>query len=406
MVQDKWRNKIFVSPYCKLNNLEISTQKAGDPLIHDSTLREGEQTPGVVFTAEDRAKIAQLLSDVGIECVEAGFPASSESEKNEVSHVVKLRLGFTIYGFARAVKSDIDAVVECDCDGVVVSFPPSDFHLTYKLKITREEYLVRAVEAVEYSKSHGLKVVYSAEDSTRCELSWLKKVFNEVINAGVDVLRVVDTLGCITPTGMRFLIRELKKNFDKPIEVHCHNDHGLALANALAAYESGATRFSTCVLGLGERAGITATEELIVALKNFYEVDKYNVEKLSEICENVAKMAKINLWPLKPIVGHNVFTHASGIHQDAVLKNPIVYECFPPEMVGQRRRFLLSRISGRAAVRAKLEEYGFKVSEDDVKKITENIKRVSANRRSAISDEEFLEVVKKFLKANAEEGDG
>jgi len=394
---EKWRDKIFVSPYCKPEYLGGSICKTGDPIIHDSTLREGEQTPGVVFAAEDRIKIAQLLSDIKVECVEVGFPASSESERNEVRQVVKLGSGMTFYGFARAVKSDVDAVVDCDCDGVVISFPPSDFHLTYKLRITREEYLKRAVEIVEYSKSHGLDVIYSAEDSTRCDLPWLKRVFREVIDAGVDVLRVVDTLGCITPTGMRFLISELRKEFDKPIEVHCHNDHGLALANSLAAFESGATRFSTSVLGLGERAGIAATEELIVALKNFYDVDKYNTEKLSEICEAVAKVAKVNLWPLKPIVGPNVFTHTSGIHQDAVLKNPIVYECFPPEMVGQRRRFLLSRVSGRAAVNAKLKEYGFNVSDKDVEELTNIIKEVSANRRSAISDGEFLEIVKRYF---------
>jgi methanogen homocitrate synthase len=400
---DEWRSKIFVSPYCRPDYLESTFCQKGDPLIHDSTLREGEQTPSVVFAAEDRMKIVQLLSDIKVECVEAGFPASSESEKNEVSQVVKLGLGMAVYGFARAVKGDIDAVIECDCDGVVISYPPSDFHLTYKLRITREEYLKKAVEIVEYSKSHGLDVIYSAEDSTRCDLPWLKRVFREVMDAGVNVLRVVDTLGCITPTGMRFLIDELRKEFDKPIEVHCHNDHGLALANALAAFESGATRFSTSVLGLGERAGITATEELIVALKNFYNVDKYNTEKLTELCETVARMAKMNLWPLKPISGVNVFTHASGIHQDAVLKNPIVYECFPPEMVGQRRRFLLSRISGRAAVSAKLEEYGFRVSDKDVEEMTKIIKEVSANRRSAISDEEFLEIAKKYFSSKRDQ---
>ncbi|MEM1566469.1 MAG: homoaconitate hydratase [Candidatus Bathyarchaeia archaeon] len=396
MSKERWRDKIYVSPYCKLG-LECSVSGTGDPLINDSTLREGEQTPSVVFSREDRAKIAQLLSEINVECIEAGFPASSESEKDEVKYLVKLGLDVAVYGFARAVKGDVDAVIDCDCDGVVVSFPPSDFHLTYKLRITREEYLKRAVEIVEYSKSHGLDVIYSAEDSTRCDLPWLKKVFKEVIAAGVDVLRVVDTLGCITPTGMRFLISELRKEFDKPIEVHCHNDHGLSLANALAAFESGATRFSTSVLGLGERAGITPTEELIVALKNFYDVDKYNTEKLGEICETVARIAKVNLWPLKPIVGSNVFTHTSGIHQDAVLKNPIVYECFPPEMVGQRRRFLLSRVSGKAAVGAKLKEYGFAASDRDVEEITKIVKEVSANRRSAISDEEFLEIVKEYF---------
>jgi len=392
----KWRGKIFISPYCKVDKVKNILYNK-DPFIHDSTLREGEQTPGVVFTLEDRIKIIELLSDIGIDCIEAGFPASSEIEKNEIKRVVELGFGPTIYGFARAVKSDVDAVIDCGCDGVVISFPPSDIHITYKLRITREKYLEQAMEIVEYSKCHGLSVIYSAEDSTRCELSWLLNVFKEVSDAGVDVLRVVDTLGCITPTAMHYLITKIRESFDKPIEVHCHNDHGLALANSLAAYESGATRFSTSILGLGERAGIAATEELIVALNNFYEIDKYETERLSEVCNVVADIAKIKIWPTKPIVGQNVFTHASGIHQNAVLKNPIAYECFPPEMVGQKRRFLLSRISGRAAVKAKLKEYGIEASDEDIEKITLKLKEVSANRRSALSDEEFLEMVKEYF---------
>jgi isopropylmalate/homocitrate/citramalate synthase len=395
-MSSKWRDKVFVSPYCKFREKDPS-QNVGDPVIHDTTLREGSQTPGVVFTTDDKIRIAELLSEINIDCIEVGFPASSEAEKNEVKRVVNLGLGPEIYGFARAVRGDVDAVVECDCDGVMLSFPPSDIHITHKLRITREEYLKRAVEIVEYCKSHGLSVIYSAEDSTRCELSWLKRVFKEVIDAGVDVPRVVDTLGCITPSGMCHLIKELKNSFDKPIEVHCHNDHGLALANTLAAYESGATRFSTSLLGIGERTGIAATEELIAALHNFYGVDKYNPEKLTEICNLVAEATKIKIWPTKPIVGSYAFTHTSGIHQDAVLKNPIAYECFPPEMVGQKRCFLLSRISGRAAVKAKLEEYGVAASPEDVEKLTVIVKEVSTDRRSAISDEEFLEIAKKYL---------
>jgi len=185
----KWRDKIFISPYCKVDEVKNIVYNK-DPIIHDSTLREGEQTPGVVFTLEDRIKIAELLSDIGIDCIEVGFPASSKIEKNEIKRVVDLGFGPTIYGFARAVKSDIDAVIDCNCDGVVISFPPSDIHITYKLRTTREKYLEQATEIVEYSKRHGLSVIYSAEDSTRCELSWLLNVFKEVTDAGVDVLRL------------------------------------------------------------------------------------------------------------------------------------------------------------------------------------------------------------------------
>ena len=338
-----------------------------------------------------------MLDSIGIDYIEAGFPASSTADKEAVKRIVRLGLNAKICGFSRAVKSDIDAVIDCDCDCIVLSFPPSDIHIRYKLRMTREEYLRRAVEAVEYAKSHGLFIIYSAEDSTRAELSWLKHVFNEIVAAGVDRVRIVDTLGCITPTAMRFLVEQIRASVPAPVEVHCHNDHGLALANTLMAYEAGATVFSTSVLGLGERAGIAPTEEVILALHNLYGVDKYITENLASLCEEVARAAKLHIWPLKPVIGDNVFTHVSGIHQDGVLKNPIVYESFPPEMVGRRRKFLLSKVSGRAAVRAKLKEYGIELSDEEVNELTNFMKDLSVNRKSAFTDEEFLEIVRQFL---------
>jgi len=393
---NSWRDRIYISPYCNLQEV-TNIFNNGDPLIDDSTLREGEQTAGVVFSLEDKIRIAELLSEIQVDRIEAGFPASSEAERKEVKTLANMRIGPSIYGFARAVEKDIDAVVQCDCEGIVLSFPPSDIHIKYKLGISREEYLERAVKAVEYAKAHGLNIVYSAEDSTRTELSWLKKVFTEVIGAGVNGLRIVDTLGCITPTAMRYLVREIKKSFSRPIEVHCHNDHGLSLANSLAAYEGGATCFSTSVLGIGERAGITATEEMIVALHNFYGVEKYDLGKLCELCSLVSELTRIRIWPTKPLVGENVFAHTSGIHQDGVLKNPIVYECFPPEMIRRRRRFLLSRISGTAAVKAKLRDYGIDASDEDVIALTNIVKEVSANRRSPLREEDFLRIVQQFF---------
>jgi len=399
---NSWRDRTYISPYCNLREVTSTFQNNGDPLIDDSTLREGEQTAGVVFSLEDKIRIAELLSEIPVDRIEAGFPASSEAERKEVKTLANMRIGPSIYGFSRAVKSDIDAVAQCDCEGIVLSFPPSDIHIKHKLGISREEYLERAVRAVEHAKAYGLNVVYSAEDSTRTELSWLKRVFTEVVEAGVNGLRIVDTLGCITPTAMLYLVKEIKRAFSQPIEVHCHNDHGLSLANSLAAYESGATCFSTSVLGIGERAGITATEEMIVALHNFYRVEKYNLDRLGELCSLVSELTGIRIWPTKPLVGENVFVHSSGIHQDGVFKNPIVYECFPPEMIGRKRSFLLSRVSGKAAVKAKLRDYGIEASDEDVIAITKIVKEMSANRRSPIRDEDFLRIVQQFfMKGNS-----
>jgi len=379
---------IHVSPYCSW-----VSPRGGNPEIHDTTLREGEQTPGAVFSVEDKVRIAGLLLEVGVDRIEAGFPASSGIEKEAVRSIVREYGGGRIFGFARAVKGDIDAVAEAGCAGIVLSYPPSEIHLEYKLRISKEEYLVRAAEMVDHARSYGLRIIYSAEDSTRAGFDWLVKVFRNAREAGAHVVRVVDTLGCILPSAMGMLVSKLVDLGLQPIEVHCHDDHGLALANSLAAFEAGATGFSTSVLGIGERAGIAPTEELILSLHNLYGVRKYRTELLTELCRLVSEASGVAIWPIKPVAGEYVFTHYSGIHQDGVLKNPIVYECFPPELVGGRRRILLGYVSGRAAVREKLRELGVNADEGTVTKVAERIKEYSYMRRSALTDEEVIAIL-------------
>ncbi|MCX8205528.1 MAG: homoaconitate hydratase, partial [Candidatus Nezhaarchaeota archaeon] len=318
------RERIMVSPLNFHPEVRGVMKLPPHVIIHDTTLREGEQTPGVVFRPEDKLSIARALDAVGVQQIEAGFPAASQGEREALRAIAKEGLKAQVFGFARAVKSDIDEVIKCDAYGLVLSFPPSDLHLKYKLRITREEYLKRAVELVEYAKAHGLYVTYSAEDSTRTDLGFLKEVFRTVIEAGCDRARVVDTLGCIHPSAMRFLIKQLREALPAgaPIEVHCHNDHGLGLANSLAAVEEGASVVSSSVNGLGERAGITATEEVVLALNNLYGVGCFNTERLFELCKLVERASNVKIHPLKPLAGDNIFAHVSGIHQHAVLVNP------------------------------------------------------------------------------------
>lgn len=366
-------------------------------IIDDTTLREGEQTPGVVFSIEDKISIAKYLSEIGIQRIEAGFPASSKSEWEAVKSIVKAKLDSKIFGFARAVKSDIDAVIDCDCYGIVMSFPPSDIHLKYKLKIDREEYLRRAIECVTYAKEHGLYVTYSAEDSTRTDIEFLKKVFKIVVENGVNCARIVDTLGVATPSFMKHLVSIIKNVVSVPIEVHCHNDHGLALANSLAAIEAGASVISSSINGLGERAGLAATEEVIVALHNLYDVKIFKTEKLYEICKFIEKVSGVKIPASKPVTGENVFTHTSGIHQDAILKNVLTYEPYPPELVGQKRRFVIGKLSGSHIIKAKLIELGYNISEEDLKNITNIIKEYSQERKSALSDIEVKRIADEYF---------
>ncbi|MEM4576000.1 MAG: hypothetical protein QW701_00910 [Candidatus Nezhaarchaeales archaeon] len=364
-------------------------------IIHDTTLREGEQAAGVIYRPEDKLYIAKLLDEVGIQQIEAGFPAASKGEREALKLIVNEGLNAKIFGFARAVKSDVDAVADVGAYGLVMSFPPSDIHLKYKLRISREEYYNKAIELVEYAKSRGLYITFSAEDSTRADLNFLVKVFNGIVEAGCDRVRIVDTLGCIHPTAMKFLVKKVKELLKKkvPIEVHCHNDHGLAVANTLAAVEAGAEVISTSVLGIGERCGLAPTEEVIIALKNLYGLGNFRTEKLYKLCREVERITKITIPPHKPVVGVNAFAHASGIHQHAVLENPICYEPYPPEMVGQMRRIVIGKLSGRHAVRAKLLELGINATDEEVSKIIELVKLVSEERRSPLTDEEFIEIV-------------
>ena len=367
-------------------------------MIHDTTLREGEQTPGVVFSPLDKLAIARKLDGVGVQQIESGFPAASYGEREAVSAIAREKLQASVFGFARAVPNDIDAVAECEAFGVVLAFAPSDIHLKYKLKMTREQYLERAVRVVEHAKSYGLYVTYSAEDSTRADLSFLKRVFNEVTRAGADTVRVVDTLGVITPAAMRYLVREVRKVVDVPVEVHCHNDHGLALANCLAAVEEGASVISSSVNGLGERAGLAATEEIIIALHNLYRIRDFNTKALFDLCKLVEHLSKIAISPTKPVAGENIFVHTSGTHQQGVLENPITYEPYPPELVGRERSLLLGKLCGSHAVMHKLRELGYNTSKENVSELVSLVKEMSEKRQSVISDEEFAELAHKLLR--------
>lgn len=388
--------EMSVSYYNFLPEVRVLMDLPRDVIIHDTTLREGEQAAGVVYRPEDKLYIAKLLDEVGVQQIEAGFPAASKGEREALKMIVREGLNAKIFGFARAVKSDIDAVADVGAYGIVMSFPPSDIQLKYKLKISREEYYNRAIELVEYAKSRGLYISFSAEDSTRADFNFLVKVFNGIVESGCDRIRVVDTLGCIHPTAMKFLIKSIRESLKKkvPIEVHCHNDHGLAVANTLAAVEAGAEVLSTSVLGLGERCGLAPTEEVIVALKNLYGLGNFKTEKLYKLCKEVERITKLTLPPHKPVVGINAFAHVSGIHQHAILENPICYEPYPPEMVGQTRRIVIGKLSGRHAIKAKLTELGIEATDEEVLKITDLVKSMSEERKSPLSDEEFIDLVR------------
>jgi len=389
------REGIFPSPY---NFATFNSPSIDEFIVHDSTLREGEQTPGVAFSIEDKLEIAKKLDEVGIQQIESGFPAASEKQRKCIEALVKMDLDAQISAFARAIHEDMDVVADTGADGIVVSFSVSHYHRKYKFKgMSEEDYLNKLTDSISYADDYGLFVIYSAEDTTReNDLGFLKKAFKTAEEAGADRARVVDTLGCISPKGMAYLVKEVKSVLDIPIEVHCHNDMGLALANSIAAVEAGASTVSTCVNGLGERAGIAATEEIIPALHVLFGMSQFGMSQLTDLSKLVESLTGIKMPPHKPVTGENAWAHGSGIHQHGVFVNPITYESYPPELVGQRRKVYIDELCGRHGIMYIAEkELGMNIPEKVAEKVLSIIKKAFSQegRRSPYTPSELRELI-------------
>lgn len=363
--------------------------------IYDTTLRDGEQTPGVCFTPEDKLKIARKLDQVGIHQIEAGFPIVSEKERDSVKAITNEGLNAQILSLARTKTEDIDAALDCDVDGVITFMGTSDIHLEHKMHIGRQEAMNICMKAIEYAKDHGLFVAFSAEDATRTDIDFLKRIYNKAQSYGADRVHIADTVGAITPQGMEYLLGELRKDVDVDIALHCHNDFGLAVINSITGLLSGGNAISTTINGIGERAGNTSLEELIMSLKILYGKDLgFKTKYFEELSKIVSEASKIPIPENKPVVGKNIFRHESGIHVDAVIEEPLTYEPYVPELVGQKRRIILGKHSGCRAVKAKLDSCGLEVSNDKLLKIVEEVKK-SREEGKYINDDVFKEIVKK-----------
>ena len=394
------REGILPSPY---NFANFKAPSLDEYIVHDSTLREGEQTPGVIFSIEDKLRIAKKLDEVGIQQIEAGFPAASEKQRKCIESLVDLNLDAQLSAFARAKKEDIDVVADVGADGIVVSLSISPYHRKYKFHdMSKETYLEKLADTISYAESYGLFVIYSAEDTTReNDLNFLKKAYKTAEEAGADRARVVDTLGCASPNGMAFLVKEIGNVLDIPIEVHCHNDLGLALANSLASVEAGASTVSTTVNGIGERAGITVTEEIIPALHILFGASPFEMTQLTALSKLVEELSGVKMPPHKPLTGENVTAHSSGIHQHGVLVNPTTYEFYPPRLMGQKRKIYIDELGGRHGIMYVAKELGLEISEETAKKVLERVKASfsSGGRRSSYTPDEIKEIITEIEKS-------
>ena len=338
--------------------------------IFDTTLRDGEQTPGVALTVEEKIQIAQKLNNLGVDKIEVGFPASSKGEIESSKKIHSLDLDSTLVGLARSLERDIDAVIDSNLDYVHTFIGTSPLHRDYKLNMSKEKIVETAVSAVEYAKDHGLTVEFSAEDATRTERDFLFEVFNNVVDAGADFLDVPDTVGVLTPVITHELISDIKDNFTTPISVHFHNDFGLATANSLSAVECGANQVHVTVNGLGERTGNCSLEELFYSLSNL-----------------VGRLTGVKMPVNKPIVGDNAFAHESGIHVHGILNNANTYEPMSPEMVGHSRRIVLGKHTGANALKAKLKDFHIDLNEDQFDKVFDEIKALGDSGKCVTDDD-------------------
>lgn len=308
--------------------------------------------------------------------IEAGFPITSRGEFEAVRRIAGMGLRARVCALARAVKEDMDLALEAGVDRVHVFIATSDLHLKYKLNMSREEALSRAVWAVEYLKSHGVEVEFSAEDATRTDPEYLVRIYSAVAEAGADYLDIPDTVGTATPERFGQIVGSVVKvSRGRVVSVHCHNDFGLATANTIAGILAGARQAHVTINGIGERAGNTSLEEVVMALKLLYGFDLgVRTEKIVEVSRLVSRLTGVPVQPNKAIVGRNAFGHESGIHTHGILRNPATYEAFPPEMVGARRWLAVGKHAGSHGIRARLRELGFDVSDEQLKAIVRRVK--------------------------------
>ena len=368
--------------------------------IFDTTLRDGEQTPGVSLTPEQKLDIAQRLDALGVDAIEAGFPVISEGELRAVKMITSAGLNCEIAGLARTNKRDIDAALDANLDYIHTFIATSDIHLKHKLQMSREQAIEKAVSSVEYAKSHGLQVEFSAEDATRTDREFLKTVFSAVAKAGADRIDIPDTVGYSTPEYMAEITRDTIKTTNLPTSVHCHNDFGLAVANALSGIHAGAACAHVTINGIGERAGNASLEELVMALESLpYEQDyktNINSKLIYDTSRFVSKLVGIQVQPNKAIVGNNAFGHESGIHTHGILNNPLTYEPISPELVGRKRWLRVGKHAGIHGMNAMLEEFGINPTPEQSAAILDQVKELGDQGKPP-TDVELITIASNIL---------
>lgn len=373
--------------------------------IFDTTLRDGEQSPGFSMNRPEKIRMARQLEKVGVDVIEAGFPIASDGDFETVRAIAKEIDNCTIAGLCRTSKSDIERASEAlkyaSRSRIHTFIATSGIHMKYKLKMSKSEVLDSAVEAVEYAGGLCDEVEFSAEDASRTDPDFLVEIFTAVIDAGASIINVPDTVGYALPWEYGQLIEKLKNevpNIDRAtLSVHCHDDLGLAVANSLMAVKKGADQIECTINGIGERAGNASLEEIVMAIatrnNDFMETTRINTEELYPASQLLSTITGKGVQPNKAVVGENAFAHEAGIHQHGVLNNPMTYEIMTPESVGQKsNKIVLGKHSGRFALNKKLQSLGYSLAKDELNTIYMKFTKL-ADKQKVVTEQELKNLV-------------
>jgi D-citramalate synthase len=371
--------------------------------VFDTTLRDGEQTPGVSLTVEQKLMIATALDKLGVDIIEAGTAIASEGDFNSIKEISNAGLKAEICSFGRIKREDIDFAVEAGADSIFMVAPSSDIHINSKFPGKgREDVIEFAVDAVEYAKERGLIVEFGAEDASRANLDFIIQLFKAAEEAKADRLTFADTVGVLIPERAERIMKRLSSIFKTPLAIHCHDDFGLATANTIYALKGGATEFHATINGIGERAGNAALEEIVMALEFHYGfatgVEKQRIYDTSKLVE---KLTRIVIPKNKPIVGEYAFTHESGIHTSAIMKDSSTYEPITPEMVGRTRQLVLGKHAGKASIKEIMKKLGYRATNEQMKEILARVKEIG-DKGKVVTDADVKTIIETVLQIKME----
>jgi isopropylmalate/homocitrate/citramalate synthase len=408
-MQEPWKtDKWYTSPWCHLPEVRKDLTFPKNIKIHDVTLRDGEQQTAVVFRREEKVAIAKKLDALGIHRIEAGMPAVSEQDKGAISDIANLGLKADIFAFSRCIPEEIKVVKACGAKGVVVEIPASDHMIKNAYGWTFDRAMKSSIDTTLAAKEAGLYTVFFTIDATRTELNRFLDIVSQVATEGhMDALTMADTMGVCTPEAVHYAVGKVIDRLKKPVEIHCHQDFGLGVANTVAALAAGASVAHTTVTGLGERAGNVPMEDVVMSLLCLHDVNVgIKTEGFVELSKFVMERAKVTQAPNRPIVGDKLYEVESGIIAGwirmARKEHPLEYVPFVPELVGQKPvSIVLGKNSGPPSIDEWTEKIGVKVSDEERMAILLQVKAKSFEKKDLLTTEEFKDIVARVLKSNA-----